>query len=145
VSSRLSKELLAAHLDRPTPEVKREARAEKLAVPNLETIIIKPSSIAHFPPSRCPSFLLPLMLLRHVHSRFASPLSWSSRSLTMPLRAKVTNPAFGSRVRARWTHLLYEETLADNDDYRCSRLQQQSPRNCRRTRPTMCFSTRITV
>ncbi|KAH8705397.1 ClpP/crotonase-like domain-containing protein [Talaromyces proteolyticus] len=37
------------------------------------------------------------MFLRHIPPRLHTPLSWSSRSLVapMPLRAKVTNPAFG--------------------------------------------------
>lgn len=47
--------------------------------------------------------LLPLMLLRPTFHRASTPLSRLSRSTfsataTMPLRAKVTNPAFASRV-----------------------------------------------
>ena len=44
------------------------------------------------------------MLLRHSFCRLPTPSSWISRAspAVMPLRAKVTNPAFGSTAKV-WT------------------------------------------
>lgn len=55
------------------------------------------TSDCHHTPFLTCFYTLVLMLLRHSFSRCSSP-SWISRVPSMPLRAKVTNPAFQATV-----------------------------------------------
>ncbi|KAJ5558333.1 Crotonase core [Penicillium sp. DV-2018c] len=67
-----------------------------------------------YSPFSCSSYSV-LMLLRQVN-RFASP-SWSCRlPSAMPLRAKVTNPAFGATASMSTSHLIPKELPGDEPD-----------------------------
>lgn len=110
-----------------TPEVKGKRRNNRL-------------SPQHPPPG---SRHIPVLMLLRQFNRFPSP-SWISRvPSAMPLRAKVTNPAFRgtamvcspSRREARLSMLIFA---------RC-RHHQIFPKNCLAMSPTMCCSTRSTA